>query len=70
MSDMMEKAEAAAPTLGLQLQLVPVQSPDEFDRAFSTIVEARSDALMVFPSPMLFTERRRIVDLATKHRLP
>ena len=70
MSDMMEKAEAAAPTLGLQLQLVAVQGPDEFDRAFSIIVEARSDALMVFPSPMLFTERRRIVDLATKHRLP
>ena len=70
MSDMMEKAEAAAPTLGLQLQLVAVRGSDEFDRAFSTIVEARSDALMVFPSPMLFTERRRIVDLATKHRLP
>jgi putative tryptophan/tyrosine transport system substrate-binding protein len=24
----------------------------------------------VFPSTMLFAERRRIVDLATKHRLP
>ena len=40
------------------------------DRAFSTIAGERADALIVFPSPMLFTERRRIVDLATKHRLP
>nr|WP_244552805.1 ABC transporter substrate binding protein [Bradyrhizobium sp. Ghvi] len=24
----------------------------------------------MFPSPMLYTERRRIVDLATEHRLP
>ncbi len=70
MSDMMEEAEAAARTLGLQLQLVAVQGADAFDRAFSTIIEARSDALMIFPSPMLFVERRRIVDLATKHRLP
>jgi putative ABC transport system substrate-binding protein len=69
MSGMMDEAEAAARTLGLQLQLVAVQGPDDIERAFSTI-EARSDALMVFPSPMLFVERRRIVDLATKHRLP
>ena len=65
MNSMMEEAEAAARTLGLQLQLVAVQGPDDFERAFSTI-EARSDALMVFPSPMFFTERRRIVGLATK----
>ena len=69
MSGMMDEAEAAARTLGLQLQLVAVQGPDDIERAFSTI-EARSDALMVFPSPMLFVERRRIVDLATRHRLP
>jgi len=70
MSEMMEEAKAAARSLGLQLQLVAVHGPDEFDRAFSTIIDARSDALMVFPSPMLFVERRHIVDLATKHRLP
>ena len=30
----------------------------------------RSDALLVFPSPMLYLEYRRIVDLVTKIRLP
>ena len=69
MSGMMEEAEAAARTLGLQLRLIAVQGPDDFERAFSTI-EAGSDALMVFPSPMIFTERRRIVGLATHRRLP
>src|SRR5262249_33569323 len=38
--------------------------------AFSKVAEEGSDALLVFPSPMLFTERSRIVELATKHRLP
>jgi putative ABC transport system substrate-binding protein len=70
MRDMLTETEAAARTLGMQLQLVEVQGPDEFDRAFSTMTRARADALFVFPSVMLFTERRRIVALAEKHRLP
>jgi len=70
MSDMMKETEAAVRTLGVQLRLVAVQGPDEFERAFSTIGGERADALIVFPSPMLFLERRRIVDLAAKHRLP
>jgi putative ABC transport system substrate-binding protein len=68
--DMLKETEAAAGTLGVQLQLVGVRGPDEFDRAFSTMTRERADALIVFPSPMLFNERRRIVDLAIQHRLP
>ena len=70
MNDMMKETEAAARTLGVQLRLVPVQGPDELDRAFSAIAGERADALIVFPSPMLFSERRRIVDLATSNGLP
>ena len=68
--DMLKATEAAARTLGVQLQLVGVRSPDEFDRAFSTMIRERADALIMLPSPMLFAERRRIIDLAAKHRLP
>ena len=68
--DMLKETEAAARTLGVQLQLVAVRGPDELDGAFSTMTRARADALIVFPSTMLFSERRRIVDLAAKHRLP
>jgi putative ABC transport system substrate-binding protein len=68
--DMMNQAEAAARTLGLELRLVAVRRPDELRRAFATIADTRADALFGFPSPMLFTERRRIVELATKQRLP
>jgi putative ABC transport system substrate-binding protein len=70
MSDMIKETEAAARTLGVQLRLVGVQGPDELERAFSMIAGERADALLVFPSPMLFAERRRIVDLAAKYRLP
>jgi ABC-type uncharacterized transport system substrate-binding protein len=70
MREMMSKVKAAADTLVLQLQLVEVRGPAEFDRAFLAMAGARAEALIVLPSPMLFSERRRIVDLATRHRLP
>ena len=70
MSAMMQGAETAAQTLGAHLRPVAVQGPDELDQAFSTIAEDRAEALVVFPSPMLFNERRRIIGFATSHRLP
>jgi len=70
MNDMMNEAEEAALTLGVHLRLVAVHAPDDLDRAFSTIAEERADALLIFPSPMLFNQRKRIVDLAAEHRLP
>jgi putative tryptophan/tyrosine transport system substrate-binding protein len=68
--DMLKETETAARTLGMQLRLVGARGPDELDGAFSTMTRERAEALIVFPSPMLFNERRRIVDLAAKHRLP
>src|SRR5262249_10081783 len=69
-TNMVKETEAAAQDLGVRLQFVAVHGPDELDRAFSTIATERADALIVFPSAMLFNERRRIVDLATRYRLP
>jgi putative ABC transport system substrate-binding protein len=68
--DMVKATEAAALTLGVQLQLVEVRGPADLDRAFSKMIRERADALIVLPSAMLFGERRRIEDLAAKHRLP
>jgi putative ABC transport system substrate-binding protein len=70
MRDMLKETEAAARTLGVQLRLVEVRGPDEFDRAFSTMTKERTEALLQLPSTMFFNERRHIVALATKHRLP
>jgi putative tryptophan/tyrosine transport system substrate-binding protein len=67
---MVQETEAAARTLGVRLQLVEVRGPDEFDRAFATMTSAHAEALIVLPSAMLFNERRRLVDLAARHRLP
>ena len=70
MRDMLKEIETAARALAVQLQLVRVRGPADFDRAFSAMTTERAGALIVLPSPMLYSERKRIVDLAAKHRLP
>ncbi len=68
--DMRKEAEIAAGILGLQLQFVEARNPTDFDRAFSDMARARVDALTVLPTPMFVSERRRLVDLSAKYRLP
>jgi putative ABC transport system substrate-binding protein len=68
--DMLKGAEVAAQTLGVRLQFLEARGPAEFDRAFSEMTRARANALTVVTSVMLFIERRRLVNLAAKHRLP
>jgi ABC transporter substrate binding protein len=55
---------------GLWEQLVPAVGSDDFVSAFATMARERADALIVMPSPMLFSEYRRIVRIAANSRLP
>jgi putative tryptophan/tyrosine transport system substrate-binding protein len=64
------ETEAAAKTAGLTTHSVAVRSAAEIDAAFATIARGRARALSMIPSPMFFTERKRIAELAIKHRLP
>jgi putative tryptophan/tyrosine transport system substrate-binding protein len=68
--DMLKAAEIAARALGVRLQFVEARGPADFDKAFSDMTRARAGALTVLTSNMFFIERRRLVDLAAKHRLP
>jgi putative ABC transport system substrate-binding protein len=62
--------EAAARVLGANLHVVGVRGPGEIDPAFSTIARERPAVLLVAPSPLFFGQRRRLAELAVKHRLP
>jgi len=70
MDGMVKEAEHAAQTLGMQLQFVPANSPEEITGTFSTITRDGADALCVFPSPMLFAEYGRIVGIVAEKSLP
>ena len=66
----LKEAEVAARALGVRLQFVEARGPADFDRAFSDMTRARAGALTVLSTPMFVSERRRLVDLAAKNRLP
>src|SRR6516162_9046929 len=68
-ANVVKDIENAARTLGLQLQLVQADGPDDIASAFSAMAKERADAFIVLPSPMLFGEHQRIVELAAKNRL-
>jgi putative ABC transport system substrate-binding protein len=70
MTNVVKDIEDAARTLGMQLQLVPADGPDDIAGAFSAMAKEHVGAFIVMPSPMLFGEHRRIVQLAANNGLP
>jgi putative tryptophan/tyrosine transport system substrate-binding protein len=64
------ETEVAARALGVQLQLMEARGPDEIDRAFAAMAKERTKALLVLGDPVFASHRKRIADLAAKHRLP
>lgn len=65
-----KEAEAAAPSLSLQLKLVEPTGPDDLDHAFSAIAEWRADAVFMLHDPMLRANSGRLAHLAERFRLP
>ena len=68
--DILKAADVAGRALGVRLQFVEARGPADVDRAFSDMTRARAGALTVLTTSMFFGERRRLVDLAAKNRLP
>ena len=60
----------AAEKLGVTLQPHEVSDPDQFNGAFATMVAERAQALIVVVDPLTVRYRDRLVELATRNRLP
>jgi putative ABC transport system substrate-binding protein len=61
---------AAAASLSIELSAIDVQSPDELDKAFMSLVAAGVKAVFVAADPMFFKERRRMAEAAQAVGLP
>ncbi len=64
------ETEAAARTLGVQLQSLPVRGPEEFEGAFEAATRGGAAALLTVGDVLTIAHRTRIVALAAKSRLP
>jgi putative ABC transport system substrate-binding protein len=62
--------EDIAPSFRVTVLSVPVTGPQDFDSAFNIMTRERAGALMVLGSPLIGVNRRQILDLAAKSRLP
>jgi putative tryptophan/tyrosine transport system substrate-binding protein len=62
--------EAAARTIGLQIQFLNASTNGEIDAAFATIVRERANALFVLPDSFFASRRVQLAILAARHAIP
>jgi len=67
---MLRELEAAAPALGVRLQIATPRGPEEFEAAFGSFRHEGAGAVVVFGSEMVAIHRKMLADLSLKHRLP
>jgi putative ABC transport system substrate-binding protein len=66
----LREAQAASQALGVRLQTLEARSPQEIDGAFAAMTRERAGALLIIPDTLFWSQRRQIVELAVKRRLP
>jgi putative tryptophan/tyrosine transport system substrate-binding protein len=64
------EVNVAARSLGVQLQLLEARGPNEFDGAFAAMAKERVGALVVLSDAIFNSHQTRLVDFATRSRLP
>jgi putative ABC transport system substrate-binding protein len=67
------RAEAKAMALqflGVTLEFVEVEEPEDLARAFVTARASRPNAMVVGPDPLFFNQRNQILEFARTARLP
>jgi len=66
----LQESRTAARDLGIQLQSLQIQEPNDFPNAFSEIIKRHADALIIITSSFTSAHRIQLIELATKNRLP
>jgi putative ABC transport system substrate-binding protein len=65
-----KEAEAAARTLGLELQVLNASNGREIDDAFALLVERRAAALLIEGDPFFIGRMKQLVVLTARHAIP
>jgi putative tryptophan/tyrosine transport system substrate-binding protein len=66
----LREVELAARAFKVQLQYLDVLDPKDIETAFRAASKERAEAVLALPSFLLNSQRKQVVDLAVKSRLP
>ena len=66
----LKETESAAGVLGVQVQYFDVFGAKDFENAFRAADKAHANALLALASPVINSQRRQVIELAIKNRLP
>jgi putative tryptophan/tyrosine transport system substrate-binding protein len=61
--------EVAGEKLGVALHMEPVRTVEDFEGAFASITRERVGGFIVVQSPLFYSQRASLAELALKHRL-
>ena len=64
------EVQKAAPTMGLQIQILNAATTGEIDAAFATLARERTDALFVAPDGFYISRRAQLVTLTARDKIP
>jgi putative ABC transport system substrate-binding protein len=68
--DEVKETETAARQLGVKVQPVEVRDPNEFENAYAAMNKQQAKAVIFIRGAFTIFHRKRLVELALKHRLP
>jgi putative tryptophan/tyrosine transport system substrate-binding protein len=66
----LKETELAARAMKVELQYLDIRDPKDIEAAFRAASKAHADTVLVLPSPVFTSQRKQIVELAVKSRLP
>jgi putative ABC transport system substrate-binding protein len=67
---MIREIELAAKAFSVKLQYLDVLDSKSIENAFRAASKERAEAILTLQSPIVFSQRAQILDLAVKNRLP
>jgi len=66
----LREVREAAPTIGLQIQVINAATVKEIDTAFATFARERPDALFVAPDTFFTSRRVQLATLTARDKIP
>jgi putative ABC transport system substrate-binding protein len=66
----LREVDPAAKAFGVTLQHLDILGPKDIETAFRAATKGRADAVLVLASPVVNSQRKQVIELAAKNRLP